>query len=805
MKGSGKWLAAVAVLMLVLAGTILAADAEDKDKAKKKAEAAARRRTMLAAARSGFCRVHYYFKRPEDEKVEREWQGYDYSRVGREQYRGMISRQMSLLTVGVLLDDAGHVLVGDRHVDARYIDRIEVVGPDGTRYPAVRDRLLERTLGVILRITKPLKEWKAPAFVEQAAIDEEDEDSAFIATMMQDGPGWFISLAPAPVGGGYTYEGGGAPGAERSSGGIFGGNQLLGESSFGIMSFAMLMRDQAGRCMAPALVCDAQGRPIGVTSAFGGASIDARQEKTDWQHRRLLEGPALTFARLAELETGCRAEFGRKVAKCKIMYRQKGQKRDRFGGPSMYGMPGRNQKEWTTFGLAVSPERLLVPEPITPDQAAKIEKIELTVDGKTLEARFTGAFEEIGAFVVEVKDGTLPAFAALTQDKRPERGHLFLTLEIKEKFGKKHFTMKANRWRVENRGYKDRYYISPMFPVSRGAWILSRDLEVLGVQGRQRIEGEGVRAAAQGRMSSAMMMGAGFGNDRIFWASEVAPMVADPVAHFDPRIRSRTEDEAKRLVWLGVECDPLTHALAKQLKVEKESKDGTVGLLVSRIYPGSPAERIGIREGDILLKLKTRKQPFPIDLSPAAFGRRDFGSDFDWTQYADYRNVEEYGQSKPRWPMRLNYLTMLLKMVGEGEEVQLTYLHDGTEVTGPFTIEQAPRDFISAGKYKNREVGLTVKDLTYEVRAALRLAAEKQAVVVSKIEPGSPAQVARVRPFELIAAIDGEPVASAEAFGKRIKQALAAGKKSVRLTLELLEKTRLADLDLTRVKAKAEE
>ena len=108
-------------------------------------------------------------------------------------------------------------------------------------------------------------------------------------------------------------------------------------------------------------------------------------------------------------------------------------------------------------------------------------------------------------------------------------------------------------------------------------------------------------------------------------------------------------------------------------------------------------------------------------------------------------------------------------------------------------------------KYKNKDVGLTVKDVTYEVRVGLRLNKAKKAVVVSKIESGSPAQVAKIQPFELITAVDGRPVVSAEEFGNRVKAALKAKKKALRLTVDRLGQTRLADLELTQGAAASKE
>ena len=81
---------------------------------------------------------------------------------------------------------------------------------------------------------------------------------------------------------------------------------------------------------------------------------------------------------------------------------------------------------------------------------------------------------------------------------------------------------------------------------------------------------------------------------------------------------------------------------------------------------------------------------------------------------------------------------------------------------------------LSAAKYKNEKLGLTVKDVTYEVRAALRLKANEPAVVVTKVEQGTPAALARINTFELIRAVDGVSVDSVETLEKLIAEAQKA-------------------------------
>ncbi len=798
-----RWIIGVVVLGLVLS-CLGPAGADEKE-----AEAAARREAMLEAGRTRFCRTHYYFKRPEDEKLSGvDMFMFDAEQFTRFQYDHFIDRQMSLLMVGLLLDEAGHVLVGDMHFEDKYIDRIEVEAPDGTRYPAVRAKLLDRAPAVLLKITEPLENWEVRGFVEQDRI--EDPARVFAVSLRRTGRRWWLSLER--MGAEFAYEGAGDT-SDRLSGhsassffGISTGEELFNP-------FAMFDGSRRGGLMAvsrqPSLLCNERGEPIG--AALSGLPLDCRQEEADWQHERLLNGPGLTFAELSELVEKCREELAGKIYKCRLLYRLTGGESRGFDFGAILersmrmgmGIGEDAGKERTTFALAVSPTRLIVPYSIGREEAAKIEKIEITVADKTLEAELVGAFQEIGAFLVDLKEGMLPAATALTQKERPDRMRLFLTATAEEKFGKKHLKVQPNRWLREARGYKNGYYISPVHALPQGTWLLNKSLEVIGLYARQRTEGEELRGFASGGMPMFMMSELTGGHARVFWTPELSELLADPIAHFDPQIRHKTEEEAKRTVWLGVEYISLGRELAKQLNVEKESKDGTIGLYVNLIYKNSPAEKMGIKNGDILLRIETRKRPDPIELS-AHRGEFDFFS-FDWEDFMDYRYVEEYGGAKPRWPLRCNYLTMMLRTIGVGEKVELTYLHEGKLETKELVIQQAPRDFTSAKKFKHKEVGLTIKDLTYEVRAGLRLGDDKQAVVVAKVEPGSPAKVAKIMPFELITAVEGTSVGSAEEFGERIKKALTEKRESLRLTIDRLGKTRLADLDLSQIEEGASE
>ena len=69
---------------------------------------------------------------------------------------------------------------------------------------------------------------------------------------------------------------------------------------------------------------------------------------------------------------------------------------------------------------------------------------------------------------------------------------------------------------------------------------------------------------------------------------------------------------------------------------------------------------------------------------------------------------------------------------------------DGQIVNKDFVVTQSPRHFDSAPRHKSEILGMTVRDLTFEVRRHLLMKPDDPGVVISKIEPGeNPSQAVR--------------------------------------------------------------
>jgi serine protease Do len=260
----------------------------------------------------------------------------------------------------------------------------------------------------------------------------------------------------------------------------------------------------------------------------------------------------------------------------------------------------------------------------------------------------------------------------------------------------------------------------------------------------------------------------------------------------DTRVMPQEETESKRLPWLGVETTGFNKLVAEMLDISAPTRDGARGLLVGRVYPGSPAARAGIEVGDILITAKRTSGPGadspPMDLEESGGG----GGWFSWGGFMGFGDDE----APQPWKTQDTALHRLLKTWGDGTTFDVQYLRKQETKTAALKVEFGPPTFDSAPRKKDEGTGVTVRDMTYEVHASLRLPAGAPGVVVSRTEPGSPGAQARIGKNEIIEEVEAQPVKDAAAFVALLDEARAGGKESVRLVVRRLDKTRLVDLGL---------
>ena len=190
--------------------------------------------------------------------------------------------------------------------------------------------------------------------------------------------------------------------------------------------------------------------------------------------------------------------------------------------------------------------------------------------------------------------------------------------------------------------------------------------------------------------------------------------------------------------FLGVSIQPVTKPIARSLDM-KEAR----GALVADIGQGTPAEKQGIRRGDVILSLNGEPVENPRDLS---------------------RRVASL---KP------------------GSEARLRMFRDGQEREIAVRVGKMPVEEQVAGQPKPQPpreakavLGLQVQELTPEIAKQLGTRSDKGVLIVD-VKPASPAAEAKLQRGDVIIGANQKPVASVS----DLQSALGKSKKEAELLL----------------------
>ncbi len=337
--------------------------------------------------------------------------------------------------------------------------------------------------------------------------------------------------------------------------------------------------------------------------------------------------------------------------------------------------------------------------------AAGIDTITVEAGKEYLPAKFAGVLKEFGATVIQLNDAKLNNVVVVDSRLNLQRVKPFWTAYARELAGKD-LVVDYSRWILKKRGYENKLYRELDNEIKDRCWLLDKDGHFVGVYTAARRDYERIFPYLMGSddesSSSFFLGGRGIRRSYSSWTNSdeveqildnehLAAFMKDLSSHYDSFIKPLTKEEQKKRAWLGVEFASLNKETAKQMNLRRQTEDGRIGLMINRVYPNSPASKIGLTEGDILLKLSLAEAPWPIELKV----RRDH--DYDSPDFGNGDIPEEFqnmGYNMPRkrpWPSQDNYLNRLLKAIGEGTAVQLSYVHEGKILQKEFTIEQAPR------------------------------------------------------------------------------------------------------------------
>ncbi len=176
--------------------------------------------------------------------------------------------------------------------------------------------------------------------------------------------------------------------------------------------------------------------------------------------------------------------------------------------------------------------------------------------------------------------------------------------------------------------------------------------------------------------------------------------------------------------WLGVGIQEVTPALAKSFGI-KEGK----GALVAQVMPGGPAEKAGIEQGDVIVN-------------------------FDGKEIASSKDLPRIVAATPI-----------------GKTVTVKLLRDGKAVDQQVKVgEMEEKGERVANAPSRKSLGIAVQNLTPEIANELGVKKER-GVVVTQVEPGSPAAEAGIQTGDVVQEVNRKPVNSVDDFIQKVDKA----------------------------------
>ncbi len=186
--------------------------------------------------------------------------------------------------------------------------------------------------------------------------------------------------------------------------------------------------------------------------------------------------------------------------------------------------------------------------------------------------------------------------------------------------------------------------------------------------------------------------------------------------------------------WLGVAIQGITPAIARSLGMNAEHP---AGALVASVNPDSPADKAGVKQGDVI----TTAGGHPV------------------------KTVHD--------------LPRLVAATPPGQKMELAIRRNGKEMTLTATIAEMPKSpqiaSAATGPEEATSLGIQLSALSEKMRGEFHIGKDVEGVVVTKVAGDSPAAVLGLQPGDVIESIDQQPAKTPLQAAKALKRASAKG------------------------------
>ncbi len=212
-----------------------------------------------------------------------------------------------------------------------------------------------------------------------------------------------------------------------------------------------------------------------------------------------------------------------------------------------------------------------------------------------------------------------------------------------------------------------------------------------------------------------------------------------------PKHLSQKEGSGKS--WLGIQMQILTKDMAAYWKI-----NNTTGIIINKVSPGSPAEKAGLKPGDIILSFGELK-------------------------------IQGYDKKN------LDVLRVFVRNLPEGD-ISADIMRDKKLKTLTISLESAPKSRFLAEEYSNGHLGIGVKELTQDYISNNDLDFNTEGVWVSRLEDAGAASLGGIGINDLILRINESEIKNLKDFEKNIKDIHESGEEYIQIFLNRQGKTR---------------
>ncbi|MBA7667962.1 hypothetical protein ES703_76064 [subsurface metagenome] len=179
------------------------------------------------------------------------------------------------------------------------------------------------------------------------------------------------------------------------------------------------------------------------------------------------------------------------------------------------------------------------------------------------------------------------------------------------------------------------------------------------------------------------------------------------------------ENNPAETPWLGIEIQDIDETIAEQLDLRNSN-----GVLVSKVIQGSPADKSGIKRGDVIVRF-------------------------------DHRSIKD-----------ASFLQNLIAKLSVGERVQVVVVRNGDSKSLYVKIGVTPTSNANPASIGGEVLqwGIEVSPLTATLAQSFGITESKEGIVVVQIQPGAGAALAGLLPGDLILSVNSSPTPDMSTF-----------------------------------------